>query len=139
MSGAAHAHPHCSSHRACALGPDLRAVCSQQHAADPHASPSHAPRLAPCAQGRMERMVAGLTLKNAGLKGLAGAHLVGLQHESQMTPMQALSEEEVGLALGCLPDAGAATCCSTGKGCPSPAVWVSIVPCGHASLWQTPG
>lgn len=40
-------------------------------------------------------MIEGLSLKNAGLKGLAGANLVGLQHADQAQPMKALSEEEV--------------------------------------------
>ncbi|GBF95288.1 divalent Anion:Na+ symporter family [Raphidocelis subcapitata] len=45
-------------------------------------------------KGRLTRMIEGLTLKNAGLKGLAGANLVGLQHADQAEPMKALSEEE---------------------------------------------
>ena len=41
-----------------------------------------------------KRLLAGLSVKSAGFKGMSGAHLVGLQHQGSLQPLAAIGEEE---------------------------------------------
>eukprot|EP00775_Hariotina_reticulata_P001808 gene1808-2141_t len=46
-------------------------------------------------EGNMgKHLLAGLTVKGAGFKGMAGAHLVGLQHADGSAPMAAICEDD---------------------------------------------